>query len=545
MIVASLLESSAGDHEGWYEDQPADLDITLSPTEEHRSLIAAAIEQQAPRAWKAKLAKLAKATGPIGLPDFQLMRYLAARCEAHAAVTDSVSVAGILADTAAIQPMGAIPGPTHPVPVIERAGVAPRFPLLKRYLKAYFQAFADWQTEQVPLLERYAEGTAGANLGQAGKVSPEFATACRSLFQCAIAIRWHAVQTALAGPISAKKEKKASVPTQKATEREIAKLIEYGRHVHMQISPALNAHYFQEVNEPDFDTFEAGRLDSQISRAEFDIVRHLLLKGHSPDHLHQALLTIAPELTARKGEDAASYVANTIERAAADPMLREWREQSQSAGADTLAFQRLIGKDWLAPMRRAVTYDYWFCRMAAHSGWNYRFNNLVSTATDCLVLGWEKQALGLYQQAHSLIAENRFNNVSEKNNPSAYFLLRLIADWQGQPRNGDGEPLFAALLAHWQTPDADALAPLLVALCDRHTHVAAKSDGPLHLHDTYYPFEVLAVFRLRQLRGLANPVLDHPLMSTPLGELPKVTEFYSDELLEGVVQRARLEYEDL
>jgi hypothetical protein len=172
-----------------------------------------------------------------------------------------------------------------------------------------------------------------------------------------------------------------------------------------------------------------------------------------------------------------------------------------------------------------VAYDYWSCRMAAHSGghYNYWFNNIVGTATDCLVRGWEKEALSLFQQVRKHIGENRFNKISDESNPSQYFVLRLVADSQGQPRTGDGEPLFAALLSHWQTPDADALAPLLLAACDRHTHVAARTDGPLWLADTYYPFEVLAVLRWRLLRGLTNPLLEHPLMSTPLGALPEVS----------------------
>jgi hypothetical protein len=143
------------------------------------------------------------------------------------------------------------------------------------------------------------------------------------------------------------------------------------------------------------------------------------------------------------------------------------------------------------------------------------------------------------------INEQRFGNVNESKNSTQYFLLRLIADSQGKPRTGDGEPLFAALLAHWQTPDADALAPLLLAACDRHTHQAAKTDGPLKSQHIYYPFEALAVLRLRLLRGLTNPPLEHPLMSTPLGALPEVTKFYTDELLEGVVKQARVEFQDL
>jgi hypothetical protein len=546
-IIAELLESSAEDHEGWYGDDRDDLDITLAPTAEHRDLLAAATLHQAPRGWRAKLAKLAQATGPISLPDFQLMRYMAARCKAHAAVTDAVSAAAILTAPAPARARDGTIRLAGAVPVIERAGIAPRFPQLKRYLKAYSQPFANWQTEQLPLLERYAAGEAGATLSQNGKFTTEFAYARGSLFECSLALGWHAVQTALGGAIAVAKEKKTKVSTLKATEREFAKLVEDGKHVHRQIPPALNARDFQKLLEPGFGGKYAEQVDAEISRAEFDIVRHLLLNNHAPEHIQQAFLALSPELAARKGEDAATYVADTMRRATDDPLLQQWREQHQSAGVDAASFQRAIGKDWLAPLRRSIAYEYWSCRMAAHCAgpWNYSFNNTVGTATDCLVLGWEEEALGLFRQVRAHIDEKRFNHINESRNPTQYFLLRLIADSQGKPRTGDGEPLFAALLTHWQTPDANALAPLLLAVCDRHTHQAAKTDGPVKLRHTYYPFEVLAVLRLRLQRGLTNPLLEHPLMSTPLGALPEVTEFYADELLEGVVKQARLEFQDL
>jgi hypothetical protein len=75
------------DHESWYGDGRGDLDITLSPSAEHRSLITAVIEHQGPRGWKAKLAKLEKAANPISIPDFQVMRYLAACVPRNCAVS--------------------------------------------------------------------------------------------------------------------------------------------------------------------------------------------------------------------------------------------------------------------------------------------------------------------------------------------------------------------------------------------------------------------------------------------------------------------------
>ncbi len=301
-IIAELLESSAEDHEGWYGDEGGNLDITLTPTAEHRELLSAATLHQAPRGWKARLAKLAQSTGPISLPDFQLVRYLAARCKAHAAVTDAVSAAAILTAPAPIQARDATTTHAGAVPVIERAGIAPRFPQLERYLKAYTQAFENWQTEQLPLLERYAAGETGATWCQNGKFTAEFAGARQSLFQCSIALRWHAVQTALGGSIAGVKEKTTKVPTLKATEREFVKLVEDGKLVHRQIPPALNARDFQKLLEPGFEGKYAEQVDAEISRAEYDIVRHLLLKKHVPEHIQQAFLTFSPEARRTQGQ---------------------------------------------------------------------------------------------------------------------------------------------------------------------------------------------------------------------------------------------------
>ena len=48
------------------------------------------------------------------------------------------------------------------------------------------------------------------------------------------------------------------------------------------------------------------------------------------------------------------------------------------------------------------------------------------------------------------------------------------------------------------------------------------------------------VFRLRQLTGLANPVIDHPLMESPFDSLPEAQPlFVPDELMQGTLKRAR------
>jgi hypothetical protein len=199
------------------------------------------------------------------------------------------------------------------------------------------------------------------------------------------------------------------------------------------------------------DTLREGSQPKKLVYVAAVLTRHLLLKDHAPEHVHQAFLALAPELAARKGKDAATYVADTLQRASADPLLHQWRQEKRSAQADAAALQRAIGKDWLALRRRSVAYDYWSCRMAAHSGrpYDYWFDNVVGTATDCLVLGWEKAAVTLFQQVRAHLKQDRFGGtLNDKKHPTQYFPLRLISDWQGWPRQSDGEPLFAALLAH-------------------------------------------------------------------------------------------------
>jgi hypothetical protein len=178
---------------------------------------------------------------------------------------------------------------------------------------------------------------------------------------------------------------------------------------------------------------------------------------------------------------------------------------------------------------------------------------------ELVVLGWTDLAIQVAKSLrHWLDIENGVTdgNDSFGRRRTQHFVLRLISNWQGWPeRNAPkcayDEPLFNALIEHWRTDDMDLLTHLLLAACDRHTHQVREDNSKGEFFDlgtqelVYDPFEILAVLRLRQMHGLPNPVLDHPLMNTPLGQLPDITPPYEDELLKGVITRARLEYPDL
>jgi hypothetical protein len=208
--------------------------------------------------------------------------------------------------------------------------------------------------------------------------------------------------------------------------------------------------------------------------------------------------------------------------------------------------------DWYPQWQRSAAYGYWAYRMDLERRTQATsLKNILFNAANCLVLGWQDWAVDLARRVYRSLDHTRFFfDYSQLRHPrTQVFVLRLIADWQGWPHRewekwAFDEPIFNALIDHWRTPDADALKPLLLAACDRHTHESRFSSSTVYDIDVdgfwYDPFEVLTVMKLRQLQGLENPTLEHVLMDTPLGKLPAPVPPYSDALLDGVLARIRL-----
>jgi hypothetical protein len=429
------------------------------------------------------------------------------------------------------------------------------------FLKSYTLTlvYDKWESEQIPALKRYAAGKAGATLRPDSNVTQQFGAACTALFDCSAALLWHAIQAAL-GNAKPQPHGKAKPVTPLATHREFEKLVKGGKHVHMGTPPVMLIDYFElDENDEDYDPKVARELDKEISESEFKIVRHLLLQGHAPDAVEAALREFGPALNTRKRDRAATYTAETVQRAIADKQLKKWRAEHQSAQSQAQSVAD-SGTSWLDFWRRSVAYDYWSCRMLRHSGRRSNWLlDLTNTMAFCLVLGWADYALTLYHDVAERLERKAFEDYDAGKKPffqrrTQYFILRLIADWQGltappMPPQADDEPLFAALLAQWRSPNVEALVLLLLAACDRHTQlVIVRKDSPdfdTGGELTYLPFEILAVFRLRAMLSLPNPKLDHPLMATTLGALPPVTEPYSDALLEDVLRQARMEFAEL
>lgn len=230
---------------------------------------------------------------------------------------------------------------------------------------------------------------------------------------------------------------------------------------------------------------------------------------------------------------------------------------------------------WKNSWRKKITCFYWgdqgnflaqaqrLVRSQTEADFNYNqslsFEYIGCHLGDLLAAGWLDWAVRHAQGMLRMLDIDGFHDADDySHRRTQHFLLRLVSNWQGWPERGTpacayDEPLFNALIEHWRTDDLELLQHLLLVACDRHTHqsrVDSYSRG-VQLFDItdanywYYPFEILSVLRLRQTLGLPNPELDHVIMNTPLGKLMEPTEPYTDELIEGVVARACLEFPEL
>lgn len=127
--------------------------------------------------------------------------------------------------------------------------------------------------------------------------------------------------------------------------------------------------------------------------------------------------------------------------------------------------------------------------------------------------------------------------------PIFHFMLRLLADYLNEPPHllvgkALDEPIFVALLKLWRDPDPEALVPACLAACDFHTHRCWDEFQEFAMdHWVYIPIEILLLFKLRQLLGLQNPTLDHPIMNSPLGVLPEEVRCEPDDLIRRVRER--------
>ncbi|WP_206957290.1 hypothetical protein [Trinickia acidisoli] len=183
------------------------------------------------------------------------------------------------------------------------------------------------------------------------------------------------------------------------------------------------------------------------------------------------------------------------------------------------------------------------------------WESMTETMAMMFILGQPDE--GLYQGALTLAALNRTyqlqSSYEDRHRRVHSFMLRLFAAWCGEvqhewPPYAFSEPIYEGILERWREPDPEILTPWLLAACDRHTH-ESKRDSETKFYDCSAfprtPLEILYLFRLRELVGLTNPVLNHPLLEAPFDKLPESQPAYvSDDLVQGTLARVREDWPD-
>jgi hypothetical protein len=515
LIVADLLDEVAELHEEWAE-QEADTDpFTLPPGDEYKAFMAAK--------------KIMETAAPMNVPDHWAMRYLAHRCRSLAADAETVPIESSGRPSQATSADG--------IPAIDRPGIAPRFPDVKKYLKSYTGNFGNWEDKDLRFLAQYAAEGPGFDYrgfeieGSEAYVYRNY-DPLENLERCSLMLRWHAIQVALG----------AAVPKPLRSKGAEACLKQF------EVLRKRAPHLWSYSDAPE--------------KRDFKVAAHLLYdQGFTQSDVEQAILAYTPvkEIATEElpvTEERPVYAARIAQEAASDPAVVCYTRMRQQAEQGLEAYRKQIGADWTIPWRRSLAYHYAACQMGKHlpQGFQQGFDHLAATMVHCLLLGWEDQAWDLHQRCHDRLADEAFCSWSKKKpdveRRTQLFVLRLLDQWQDRkreayPPQAHDEPVFEALLAHWRHPDPDAIAPLLLAACDRHTCLSVAKGYDVDLERPAYwydPFEILLVLHLRRRLGLANPVLDHPIMNTPLGSLPEPAAEYREALLDDVMARFRMEF---
>lgn len=234
------------------------------------------------------------------------------------------------------------------------------------------------------------------------------------------------------------------------------------------------------------------------------------------------------------------------------------------------AIARALEKeDWAASLARPLAYRllsnqlnyFWhenFRALYQHSGRVLNMFNVSLATSDmafAFLLGWNE--LAIYQGYLIHLALNRKHYLllqyeSEHRRAQA-FMLRLFADWRGDvshdwPAYAYDEPIYNGLLEQWRNPDHGTLAPWIVAAADLHTHQAGRETSKKFYDFSDYtlirtPIEILMLYRLRQLCGLTNPEVVHPLMEAPFHQLPVPQPLYEpDEMMVSSMLRVRQDW---
>ena len=100
--------------------------------------------------------------------------------------------------------------------------------------------------------------------------------------------------------------------------------------------------------------------------------------------------------------------------------------------------------------------------------------------------------------------------------------------------------IYSDVFIYWDDPDQ--LATVLIKLCDYHC-TKMYYDGGFRVPEFYQspfcliPFDILAIYKLRDRLGLPTPRINHPLMNSPLVKFYPPKYDYTDDIIERYQKR--------
>lgn len=134
-------------------------------------------------------------------------------------------------------------------------------------------------------------------------------------------------------------------------------------------------------------------------------------------------------------------------------------------------------------------------------------------------------------------------------------VMTILSDWLGLPEPDlekyalPKDPVWMHYAYHWKEPDLEKFREIVLQVCDVHLERIAITDKEFDSqefdfnspYEALYPVEILFVLRLREMIGLTNPEIDHPLMNTPYANITEniSTESCNDLLLNNFLDAVR------
>jgi hypothetical protein len=134
------------------------------------------------------------------------------------------------------------------------------------------------------------------------------------------------------------------------------------------------------------------------------------------------------------------------------------------------------------------------------------------------------------------------------------YLFNLYSLWSGTPlppllKELEVKEPYRDLLAVWRSTDLNDVRTAVLPACDFHiarsrNHSNRETFEFCDLDFRLQPVEIHAFLRLREMVGLENPIIDHPIMNNPAGKLYPMINVEPDPIIAPALKIALAQVEE-